>query len=151
MKSFRLFLIGSIVAVISLGFMGSFAQSTIVINTDKASYGPGDLVSITGSVSGAPNQLVAIQVKDPAGNLISIRTVQTDSQGNFALTFKVPPTATSGNFEIDADAKINGQTISITKNFGQTVPEFGPLASVIFLAGIVSTVVLSIKIRSKIS
>lgn len=149
MNFLRSFAIGFVLGIASIGVLGSFAQSTITINTDKTSYGPGDLVAITGTVSGASNQLVAIQVKDPSGNLISIRTVQTDSSGNFALTIKVPSTATSGSFEIDANAKINGQTVSVTKTFAQTVPEFGTLASVVFLIGIVTTITVSAKIKVK--
>lgn len=150
MNPTRSLIIGAVLAVACIGILGSYAQNAITINTDKTSYGPGDLVSITGTVSGASNQLVAIQVKDPSGNLISIRTVQTDSNGNFALTFKVPPTATSGSFEIDADTKINGQTVSVSKTFAQTVPEFGTLVSVVLLVSVISTILLSAKIRSKI-
>ncbi|MDE1726274.1 MAG: PEFG-CTERM sorting domain-containing protein [Thaumarchaeota archaeon] len=147
MNYFRLFSTGFVLAIIYLGISESFAQNAIIINTDKTSYGPGDLVTVTGTVSGAPNQLVAIQVKDPSGNLISIRTVQTDSKGNFELTFKVPSTATSGSFEINANTKINGQTVSTTQTFAQAVPEFGTLASVVFSISIITTIVVSGKLR----
>ncbi len=140
----RLLAIGLVLGIASIGILSSFAQSTITINTDKTAYGPGDLVTITGSVSGAPNQLVAIQVKDPSGNLIAIRTVQTDSSGNFVLTFKVPQTATSGSFEIDANTKVNGQTVSVTKTFAQTVPEF-PFATLILITAIIPIIVISRK------
>jgi predicted secreted protein with PEFG-CTERM motif len=121
----------------------SLEQTQITLNTDKDSYGPGDLVSITGTISGATNQYVAIQVKDPSGNLIAIRTVQTDSNGNFALQFKVPTTATPGNFEIDANAKVNGQVVTATKSILQTVPEFGTVARLIVLISIIGVIVIS--------
>jgi predicted secreted protein with PEFG-CTERM motif len=105
------------------------------------------LVSITGSINGAPNQYVAIQVKDPSGNLIAIRTVQTDSNGNFMLQFKVPTTATSGNFEIDANAKVNGQELTATKSIMQTVPEFGSMAYLIIAISIIGVIVVSSKFR----
>lgn len=132
-----------VLGLISSVFQSSFEQTQITLNTDKSSYGPGDLVSITGTISGASNQYVAIQVKDPSGNLITIRTVQTDSNGNFALQFKVPSTATSGNFEIDANAKINGQVMTGTKSIMQTVPEFGTLAEAVILVSIIGVLVLT--------
>lgn len=60
--------------------------------------------------------------------MIIIRIVQSDPSGNFALQFKIPPTATSGNFDISASAKINGFIVTQTKAMTATVPEFGPLA-----------------------
>jgi predicted secreted protein with PEFG-CTERM motif len=135
------------IGVVSNVFQSSFEQTQITLNTDKSSYGPGDLVSITGTISGASNQYVAIQVKDPSGNLIVIRTVQTDSNGNFALQFKVPTTATSGNFEIDANAKINGQVATATKSIMQTVPEFGSLAGLIIAMSIIGVIIFSRRFR----
>jgi predicted secreted protein with PEFG-CTERM motif len=64
--------------------------------------------------------------------LILIRTVQSDQNGNFTLSFKIPPTATSGDFSIIASARINGFVITQTKTMTATVPEFGSLATPIF-------------------
>ncbi len=82
--------------------------------------------------------VVAIQVSDPSGDLILIRTVQTDANGNFGLTFKVPSSATPGSFDIKASAKINGQTVTATKAFMQTVPEFGSVAPIVLAISILS-------------
>lgn len=125
----------------------SFEQTQITLNTDKSSYGPGDMVQITGTISGAPNQFVAIQVNDPSGNLILIRTVQTDSNDNFALQFKVPTSATSGNFDINANAKINGQIVTATKTIMQTVPEFGSMVGIVSIVSIISVIIISRKTR----
>jgi hypothetical protein len=120
-------------AVALLGFSGvtnSYAQEeqTITLETNKISYLPGDVVQLSGTVNGQSNTLVALQVKDSAGNLILIRTVQSDQNGNFGLSFKIPPTATSGDFSIIASARINGFIVTQTKIMTATVPEFGPFA-----------------------
>jgi hypothetical protein len=92
------------------GVLDSFAQEDQVIKlaTNKAYYIPGDVVQLSGTITGQQNVLVALQVKDSTGNLILIRTLQSNQNGFFALSFKIPPTAASGNFSIIASARING-------------------------------------------
>ena len=134
-KSSRGFLFFTVIALLALpGILNSFAQEeqSIVITTNKNSYLPGDTVMLNGTVTGQPNALVAVQIKDSSGNLILIRTVSSDQNGNFVLQFKLPPTATSGNFNIIASAKVNGFTVTQTKTMAATVPEFGPLAMISF-------------------
>ena len=116
------------------GFLNSFAQEeqSIMLATNKDHYVPGDIVQLSGTVTGQPNALVGLQIKDSSGNLILIRTVQSDQNGNFVLSFKIPPTATSGDFSIIASARINGFVITQTKTMAATVPEFGSLAMPIF-------------------
>ncbi len=128
----------------TLTFQDSFAQEgqTITLATSKSSYLPGDTVELNGTVSGQPGQLVGIQVKDSAGNLILIRTVQADQNGNFAIQFKIPITATSGNFDIVASARINGFIVTQTNTITATVPEFGQLAMPIFAISITSIMVI---------
>ena len=124
--------------------LSSFAQvdQSITLTTNKDSYLPGDTVQLSGVVTGQSNVLVALQIKDSSGNLILIRTVQSDQDGNFAIKFKIPPTATSGNFNIVASAKINGFIVTQTKTMTATVPEFGPIAMPMF--GISFTIIVVI-------
>ncbi|MGI0062893.1 MAG: hypothetical protein ACREBA_10630 [Nitrosotalea sp.] len=134
-KPIRGFLFFAVIALLALpGILNSFAQveQSIVITTNKNSYLPGDTVTLNGTVTGQPNALVALQIKDSSGNLILIRTVSSDQNGNFVLQFKIPPTATSGNFNIIASAKVDGFTVTQTKTMAATVPEFGPLAMPLF-------------------
>lgn len=128
----------------------SMAQQdqSITITTPKNNYGPGDTVTVTGSVSGGtPGQLVAIQVKDPKGNLILIRTVQTDQNGNFALTFKVPETASAGNFNITASSRVNGYVVTQSTAIAAAVPEF-PVSGLVLAAGVALLLVFSIMLSS---
>jgi predicted secreted protein with PEFG-CTERM motif len=130
--------------------LSSFAQveQSITLATNKDSYLPGDIVQLSGIVTGQPNVLVALQIKDSSGNLILIRTVQSDQNGNFAIQFKIPPTATSGNFNIAASAKINGFIVTQTKTMSATVPEFGTVAPIILVISIIPIIVLSARTRS---
>ena len=116
------------------GVINAFDQEepSITLATNKDHYLPGDIVQLSGTVIGQPSALVALQIKDSSGNLILIRTVQSDQNGNFALSFKIPSSATSGDFSITASAKINGFTVTQTKTMTATVPEFGSLAMSIF-------------------
>lgn len=126
------------------GALNSFAQQeqSIMLATNKDHYLPGDTVQLSGTVTGQPNALVALQIKDSSGNLILIRTVQSDQNGNFALSFKIPSTATSGDFNIVASAKINGFIVTQTKTMTATVPEFGPVAMPLFGVSLVLGVIM---------
>lgn len=134
-----------VVALLAIGMPSSHAQinnESITIKTPQGSYGPGDTVNLTGSViDGQPGQLVAIQVKDAKGNLLLIRTVQADQNGNFALQFKVPLTASPGNFNVTASSRINGLVMTQTNAITTSVPEF-PASGPVLAASIVSLLVL---------
>ena len=125
----------------------SLAQDdqSISLVTDKNSYLPGDTVQLSGIVTGQQGALVAIQIKDSAGNLILIRVVQADQNGNFSLKFKIPSTAVSGDFGITASARINGFVVTQTKEVSATVPEFGPGSTTVF--GIATFVVILLLIK----
>lgn len=131
-------------SLLALAMPSSWAQEdqSITINTSKSTYGPGDTVTLTGTINGGtPGQLVAIQVKDAKGNLILIRTVSSDQNGNFALQFKVPLTASAGSLNIAASARINGFVVTQntatagTTQGTTTVPEF-PTSSLVLAAAI---------------
>jgi hypothetical protein len=109
-----------IILAVSLMIPQTFADSQITLNTNKDSFSAGDLVDLTGKLSGAQNQLVAIEVKDPTGQTVLTRAVQTDSGGNFELQFKIPSYGTSGNYDIIANAKVNGNVATATKTISQS-------------------------------
>ena len=129
---------------ITFSISNSFAQEaeTITLTTNKNFYQPGELVQLKGTTSGQLGLLVAIQIKDSSGNLIISRVVQTDQNGNFALQFKIPPNATSGNFNIIATARINGFVVTQTKTMDATVPEFGKIAMPVFAISIMSVMIM---------
>ncbi len=140
----RFLLFGAVLLLALSGVLDSFAQEeqSIVLATNKANYLPGDTVQLSGTVTGQSNALVALQIKDSSGNLILIRTVQSDQNGNFALSFKIPSTATSGDFNIVASTKINGFVVTQTKTVTATVPEFGPIVMPMFGVSLVIVITM---------
>lgn len=140
------------ISFLSFGLSQSFAQTVITMDTGNSSYGPGDMVKISGHVSNSPNKLVAVQVKDPGGNTIVVRTVKTDGIGNFVLEFKLPSTAKTGSYNIIANANVDGNIVTQTKEIAETttVPEF-PFATIILLVSIVSMITCyQLKFRGKV-
>ena len=139
-KILALFAIG----FVSIGISNSFAVNEVTFETDKGTYAAGDTVTITRTVVNSPNQLVAIEVKDPSGNILVLRTVQTDSSGNYELKFKLPPSAPSGNYGIVANSNVNGTMVTETKTIVQTsvVPEFGPMVGMITIMSIIGSMLM---------
>ncbi|MGI0074251.1 MAG: MG2 domain-containing protein [Nitrosotalea sp.] len=139
------FLALAAVALLIFGVSNSFAQEaeSIVLTTDKESYLPGDTVQLSGVVTGQqPSVGVALEVMDSDGTAILFRTIQADQNGNFAVQFKIPATATSGAFSVYASALIDGFHVKQTKVFSATVPEFGQTAGQVFGLAVLSTILV---------
>lgn len=97
------------------------AFSQISIDTNQESFGGGDTVKITGSVQGGEfGDIVALEIKNPEGETILIRTAQIGDAGKFYLNFKIPNSGVSGNYEIIANAQQGGATITETKTIKQS-------------------------------
>ena len=98
----------------------SFAES-ITIQTNKEQFSSGDIVSIDGQVSGGnTGDFVALEIKNPSGETILIRTVTLGDGGSFDLKFKIPESGESGSYDIVANAQLGGQTITETKTISKT-------------------------------
>lgn len=119
----------------------------ITLNTNKDVFSVDDLVQITGNVPDSPSQLIGIEVKDPDGNTILVRTVQADANGNFALVFKIPPSAKTGKFDIIANGEVEGVSATkiITVSTSQE-PEvfFVIIAAIVIFFGIIAAIVIGI-------
>lgn len=133
------------VGLISFGISDSIAADQVTLDTDKGIYAGGDTVTITGTVANSPDQLVAIEVKDSSGNILVLRTVQTDSSGNYVLKFKLPPSTPSGNYDIVANSKINGVMVTETKTIVQTsvIPEFGSIVGIVVTISLIGSILVS--------
>jgi hypothetical protein len=90
--------------VMSLGLSPIFAQTDLTLSSSLDSYEPGELVTLTGST--ASEQIVSVQVKDPTGKSLLIRSINADNTGNYSLEFKIPKTAVQGNYVIVASVSI---------------------------------------------
>ncbi len=105
-----------VVLLIAISFIPVFSQSIISFDVDTTEFTPGQTVELQGKIeTGLGVQPVAIEVKDGAGNVILIRTINSDENGEFSLTFKIPETAEPGDFEIIASVEIEGDAFSDTK------------------------------------
>ncbi len=98
----------------------SFSE-TITINTNKEQFAGGDIVEIDGNVeNGVAGDFVALEIKDPAGETILIRTVTLGEDGSFYLKFKIPESGIAGSYDIVVNSKQGDQTISETKTITQS-------------------------------
>ena len=84
------FLIFSLL-VVSLGLSPVFGQTDLTLTSNLDSYIPGELVQISGVTQN--EQIVSIQVKDPTGKTLLVRSITSDSSGNYSLEFKIPKTS----------------------------------------------------------
>jgi len=81
-------------------------------------------VEINGNVeNGVAGDFVALEIKDPNGETILIRTVTLGDGGAFSLKFKIPESGAAGSYDIVANSKQGGQTITQTKTITQSTQQ----------------------------
>jgi len=91
----------------------SVSASQITIDTNQESFAAGDTIEISGNVEdGKAGGLVAIEVKDPSGETVMIRTAELDSEGSFDMVFKIPSSGVAGSYSIIANAQVGGEAAS---------------------------------------
>ena len=95
----------------------AFSQSLITFDVDTTKFVAGEIVELKGIVDeGLAGEPVAVEIKDAEGNVILIRTVTSDMNGEFVLKFKVPNTVKAGEFDIVTNVELDGQSFSETKS-----------------------------------
>jgi len=127
---FRIFLIVAILGTLSSAMV--FAQ-TVTLDVDVTKFKPGEIVDLKGSVPiGLENKVVAVEIKDAGGNVILIRTIQADADGNFSIKFKIPLTAVAGEFDIITSVDVEGQAFSEIKTVdaSEPIPEPEPIVEI---------------------
>ncbi|MEO9364372.1 MAG: PEFG-CTERM sorting domain-containing protein [Nitrososphaera sp.] len=88
-KSYALMaiLLASVAAVGTIGV--AHAQSSNAITTDKADYGTGDTIKVSGKLSTAPTgQPLLIRVFDPKGSIVKFDQFAANADGTFTYSFK---------------------------------------------------------------
>ena len=108
----KLFMI--IILATSLGISNASAQTGITVETNFDLFGQGQTVMVTGNTE---EKFVAIQVKDPTGISILVRTLETDSGGNFDLQFRIPQTATLGEYQVISTTVVDNLPVITTITF----------------------------------
>jgi hypothetical protein len=115
----KLILVAMLFAVI---ITPAFAESLITFDVDTTKFTPGEIVELHGTVqSGLGGEVVAVEIKDADGTLILIRTVTSDSNGEFSLKFKVPSTAAAGSFNVVTSMELDDEPVSESNSFESVV------------------------------
>ncbi len=96
-------------------------SGTIVINTVKDIYIPGDGIIIIGTTNA--DTLLQISLTDPNGLVVKSIQAFADKTGHFSsFAFTIPPIATPGTWKLDATSGINHVSKNITvKSSSQTI------------------------------
>ena len=92
----------------SLGISNAGAQTGITVETNFDLFELGQGVMITGNADGSS---VIIQVNDSTGTPILLRTVATDSNGDYELKFRIPQTAGLGDWEVVVSTAVDGISV----------------------------------------
>ena len=100
--------------IFTVGISSAGAQAGITVETDFDVFQQGQMVTITGN---AGEKSVTIQVKDPTGISILVRTITTNFGGNFELQFRIPQTATLGDYQIITNVTVDDAPTINTMTF----------------------------------
>ena len=98
-------LIGLLAVVVLFSpILNSFAEE-VILDTDT-NFKPGQVVEISGEIpDGVPGQISAIEIKNPSGETILIRTVTLDENKQYFIKFKVPKSSEVGNYDVIVNAE----------------------------------------------
>jgi hypothetical protein len=112
----KILLLPLLLLIVSIGVSPAFAATELTLNTGMDTYAPGERVEISGDTKN--DQLVSIQVKDPTGKSLLVRTITADGAGGYSLGFKIPKTAIHGDYSIVSSISLDMipliETISIS-------------------------------------
>lgn len=85
---------------------------SLTVGTDGKSYRIGETVNVYGDLAfndmPVQNGLIALEVKDPDGNPVVVRTSQTDTNGTYGLSFKLPTESKLGNYTVYVSSSYEG-------------------------------------------
>jgi predicted secreted protein with PEFG-CTERM motif len=74
--------------ILGSGMSAVYAQTTLTVETDAASYTTGDTITITGQLDATTiNQPILIQILDPQGNRDRIDQVEAAADGSYTYSF----------------------------------------------------------------
>jgi len=108
--------LGLIIILLAISIVPAFSQSLLSFDVDTTKLVPGEIVELKGNVGvGLEGQPVAIEINDSEGNIILIRTVTSDIDGEFVLKFKVPNNVKPGALDIATSIELDGQSFSESK------------------------------------
>jgi len=107
-------LLTALILVTSLVISSASAQTDSMIKLNADLFEPGQTVMINGN---AEEKTLSVQVQDTTGKTILLRTVTTDSSGNFALKFKIPSNSMLGDYQVFTSIVVDGTPVIHTAVF----------------------------------
>ena len=118
-------LIGLFIAFVLFSpILNSFAEE-VILDTDT-NFKPGEVVEISGEIpDGIPGQLSAIEIKNPSGETILIRTVTLDENRQYFIKFKIPESSEVGNYDVIVNAENDQGVVVSTKSLEDEPNEEG--------------------------
>ena len=122
-----------------LKFLG---EEDILVFTNKENYERGDVIRISGCLSQkAFTKAINVAVYDPQGKTVGTSTITPKSDRTFSDDFVINEKfGLNGTYSVEVDA---GGLYSSSKSF--VVPEFGAIATLVMLVGVVTAVIMSSK------
>jgi predicted secreted protein with PEFG-CTERM motif len=126
----------------------------ITVTTDKPVYDHNSQIMITGHVANPyPEQDVTVKVTSPSGNVVSAAQLTLDNNGDFVTKVNTSSSLwfENGQYTItvqqgDQQARVNSAVFQLA---GETqvpaIPEFGPIAALVFAIAIISIIAVSAK------
>jgi hypothetical protein len=93
------------------------ANSVLAVQTDKHLYKPGEVVTVQGSIwadllSQIDTSVVAVEVQDNRGTVITNQSADINAQGEYTITFTLPQDAELGAYTIDSNIEIEADVLN---------------------------------------
>ena len=94
-------------------------SSNISVNTESASYTTGNIIVVSGTVKNLADyeQDISLLIISPAGNIVHIDQITTDSSGNYSTQIKSGGKLMSANGEYEVHAHYGPHKITTTFDF----------------------------------
>jgi len=107
---FLIFVAVGVVLIVSASWYLGSLKPAISISMDKPEYSPGDLVAITGVLTGGGSPMVgadlAIEVKGPNSIVVWIDQVKTGQDGRYVSSFRLSVRAPAGEYDVYVSSSV---------------------------------------------
>ena len=109
-------LIGLLAVVVLFSPISNSFAEEVILDTDT-NFKPGQVVEISGEIpDGVPGEISAIEIKNPSGETILIRTVTLDENRQYFIKFKIPESSEVGNYDVIVNVKNDQGVVVSTKS-----------------------------------
>lgn len=93
----------------------------VTVTLGRSTYAPGETIEIYGDTTQADipvvGALVAVEVQDPKNTPLVMRVLETDTDGMYRLTFRLPADSPLGTYSVHASARYEDQKAVVDTTF----------------------------------